>query len=322
MIKFRKFLDNRKNNPPIVVYHFGRQNYFKSMVALLNRVGFIPIVISEGSLLDKNSVKQLAIPKIDGNDSKWGHFMNVYEHMSTNRYQFELLCFKRWFDMHELMKISDYESFWHFDSDIVISPDFHAYKRQIEAYNATAFCTLEQNDNFTMSSSAHVSFWRVKDLELFLDFLILVYKEHKHILLEKWNHHSHNNLLGGVCDMTLLYLWSHSKVSPQSSGQILNLNKLHNETWNFNDNININIKGKPFGLLKIAYKNGSFFEVGNKSPMPFIHCQGGAKILINLLRIRVPIYFGLKITLGHSRLRRYLTRLKVFFTRLSIKEKR
>jgi hypothetical protein len=277
---------------------------------LLNRVGFIPIVISEGSLLEKYSVKQLAISKIDGNNSKWGHFMKFYEHMSTNRYQFELLCFKRWFDMYEIMKRSDYESFWNFDSDIVISPDFHAYKRQIEAYNTTAFSTLEQNDKYTMSSSAHVSFWRVKDLELFLDFLILVYKEHKHILLDKWNHDSHNNLSGGVCDMTLLYLWSHSKVSPQSSGQILNLNKLHKEAWNFNDNISI--KGKPFGLKKFFSKNGSFFEVGNKNPLPFIHCQGGTKILINLLWIRVPIFFGLKITHVYSRLRRYLTRLKVF----------
>ena len=305
----KKLLKKVKIGPPIVVYHFGNQNYFKSMVSLLNRAGFKPIIISDDILFHRNVARQVVISESDSSDSRWGCFMKHYEHMSTNGYKNELLCFKRWFDIYTSMKEIGCESFWHFDSDILVSTNFHAYKAQIEQCNSTAIFTPEQRDNYQMSSSAHVSYWKISDLDSFLDFMISCYKDNKPVLTHKWNHHIECNLSGGVCDMTLLYLWCNSNESPRFK-KILNLKELHKSEWNFNDNINTLNKNNSFGLLDVHYKKGGFFESGNKNPLPFIHCQGRSKMLINLIRIRLPMSFATKFTLGYSKIKQHLAKWK------------
>lgn len=47
----------------------------------------------------------------------------------------------------------------------------------------------------------------ITTLKEFINFCIEIYENRKELLLEKWNAHKDYILPGGICEMSLLYLW-------------------------------------------------------------------------------------------------------------------
>ncbi len=70
------------------------------------------------------------------------------------------------------------------------------------------YCIPEQDfDSFYWSGSGHVSFISKDFLEDFCAFVIHTYKDDFFLLQQKIDYHIKNNINGGICDMTLLYLY-------------------------------------------------------------------------------------------------------------------
>jgi len=145
-----------------------------------------------------------------------GKFEAVYAHMSTNSKTFEMICIKRWIILRNYMMKYGIPNVYYSDSDVMIYDDLsslyeHNYKNFEVCYTLPAY-----QDNYRWTASACCSYWSLKSIKAFCDFIFHCYdKTGIKKLEEKWNYHLQNNISGGVCDMTLLYLF-HDKLNFQS----------------------------------------------------------------------------------------------------------
>ena len=288
-----KLLEEISDNIPIIIYHNGNQIYFKSAIANLLSKGFTPIIVCNQPKEPKVKgafVYNLYGEKLEQRDI----FASLYNHMSTNGKQNELVCFLRWFEILFVAGKLDLKNFWHLDSDILVFDEFLTYKKDIESLGISGIYIPEQRHQYHLSATAHVSLWSQDTLGNFVNFVLDSYKNQLPILMEKWNYHLTHQINGGICDMTLLYLWSR-----ENQGIVKNIALLKVEKWRYNDNINIEVKDN-LKLIKVIQKQSVHFLVedlysDNEScpALPFIHCQGRGKMLINLYSWGLSVPFGL-----------------------------
>ena len=137
-------------------------------------------------------------------------FDEAYVHLSTNRRAFEMVCFRRWFWLRELMAggLSD---------ALVLDSDVMLYASEDElggtwiGENTELGVTrpLEQGGYRWLTSPA-VSYWTRESIGAFCDFIDASYSdpEVSAKYQEKWAFHLEHKLLGGVCDMTALHLFA------------------------------------------------------------------------------------------------------------------
>ena len=288
-----KLLEEISDDIPIIIYHNGNQVYFKSAIANLVSKGYLPIIVCN----------QPREPKIEGAlvVNLYGEqfeqrdvFASLYVHMSTNGKKNELVCFLRWFEILYVARKLNLKNFWHLDSDVLVFDEFLTYKKDIERLGISGIYIPEQRHQYHLSATAHVSLWSQDALESFVNFVLDSYKNQLPILMEKWNYHLTHQINGGICDMTLLYLWSR-----ENQGIVKNIALLKVEKWRYNDNINIEVKDN-LKLIKVIQKQSVHFLVedyysDNEScpALPFIHCQGRGKMLINLYSWGLSVPFGL-----------------------------
>jgi putative methyltransferase (TIGR04325 family) len=94
------------------------------------------------------------------------------------------------------------------DSDVMIYDDLSKTYPFYKDFDA-AYTMTEYQENFRWSASACCSFWKRETINKFCDFIIELYSTSKiEKLKAKWNYHQQNNIAGGICDMTLLYLFT------------------------------------------------------------------------------------------------------------------
>ena len=281
------------DSSPIVIFHLGKQKYFKSAVKLINKAGLKPIIIGDSNIFNQSSAKFFTKNIQDKSISnKWQQFLINYKHLHDDESSAgQLLCYERWYVILDKMKSLKIKSFWHLDSDLAIFKDFLSYKKDIENSGFTSSISIpHQKNEYQMSASSHASYWSTGDLESFIDFMSDGFITQKDKLMAKWEFHNKNNISGGVCDMTFQYLWT-LKLN-KSSVNIANIDKLYREKWTFNDNINIGVDQTNFGFLNVIKKSGQYFVKEIKclsKPLPFLHCQGRAKPLLILLNYNIPI---------------------------------
>lgn len=140
-------------------------------------------------------------------------FSSVYAHMSTNSKKFELICIKRWIILRNYMTKHNVNVAYYTDSDVMIYDSLSdIYNTHYSNYEVCYTMPADQ-ENFRWTASACCSFWTIKSIKAFVDFIFYCYdvtgiKK----LEEKWNYHMKNGIPGGVCDMTLLYLF-HDKLN-------------------------------------------------------------------------------------------------------------
>lgn len=271
-------------NIPIVFTHFGKSDFLElaiNQAKFTNPNSEIYLLGDDANLYLKGFCNHQQFSKYSECDTV---LKEAYKHFSTNSYEFEYFCFKRWFVLLDFMKNNNLNWICAADSDFMLYDNVSDYLTTILKRNnyTAAYCVQEQDfESFLWCGSGHISFVSKDFLESFCDFVISTYSSNFSLLQRKIDYHVKNNINGGICDMTLLYLYY-----IENKDDLFNLlvpficvvfdNKIDYGT-NFkvdeyhtkNDNFKAieMIKGKPYVLSK---ENTIIQFVG-------LHFQGSAK---------------------------------------------
>jgi putative methyltransferase (TIGR04325 family) len=133
-------------------------------------------------------------------------FEEAYRHMSTNSEVVERICIVRWFMLRNFMQANGVEVAYYTDSDTMIYDDLTKAYEHYKEYDASYTMPVRQ-DNYRWTASACCSFWKMKSIAAFCEFVMEQYTRNLSQLREKWSYHLQNHIPGGICDMTLLYLF-------------------------------------------------------------------------------------------------------------------
>ncbi len=98
------------------------------------------------------------------------YFTSIYEHMSGVPYEFELACFNRWFILEEFMRTNKIPVAFYCDSDVMLYCDIS------EEYDAN-FKSYDMSVMQIGYSGGMVSFWNLKSITSFCDFLKRFYED-------------------------------------------------------------------------------------------------------------------------------------------------
>lgn len=192
---------------PVLFYHTGNQEYLK--VALEQCRKYNQSVILLGDVSNQRIAQQAGCEwycaGIYDEKTLWKKFVSRYIGMSANDYNFELNCFRRFFVIKEFIKQSQIDRFVYLDSDILTYCDFSELE-QFHIADSGMSVPKEQSE-FGWVANCGISLWNRKSLDSFLNYCIDVYENHLEILEKKWKYHEENGVPGGICDMTLQYLW-------------------------------------------------------------------------------------------------------------------
>lgn len=139
-------------------------------------------------------------------------FMAAYRHMSFNGIDFELFCFKRWFIARDFMKSNNLKKAFVLDTDVLFYPDSTNCERFFATTDVSYFISKDDS-KFQWSAGPGTSYWTYDAIDSFCEFLISNYINPALLerLKEKWEFHKQNNEPGGICDMTLFYLFYKDK---------------------------------------------------------------------------------------------------------------
>jgi hypothetical protein len=306
----------KTNNSDSVVFvvHNGKNEYLSSIILAAklssNTVYYIGDQNFSNKLLPK---KQIIRPNFN-KASFLDKFSKVWKHFMTNKMRsgFEFSCFTRHFFVLETasrLKLSD---FWIIDSDFMLLENLHNISVTLKQKGFEgALSTPNCKNNYYMASAPHCSFWNVHSLKEFILFTIDQYKNNSKKLMEKYLYHKNRGLEGGVCDMTLLYLWKNkTKRRIYNSVNLIKKNQLIDHNINFSSdlyevgdfNFNKNILKKKLHFVmedfleikKIRKDKDSFYATradGSKTKVIGLHFQGGAKMLIKRFMLFKSTYF-------------------------------
>lgn len=262
----------------ILILHDGNQDYLNKCVLQAqkncNRVKFIgKSELFESELKNedlKNAEKSINL------------FLSFYKHMSTNPERIEISCFKRFFYAYEYAKINSLADIWIIDSDVMIYTNLIEISekgRWLELYDAGLSIQNQEYASYDWAASPHTSWWKTEKLKNFLEFIVDTYKNNISTLEEKYNFNRTEESRGGVCDMTLLYLWSLNKkilnFANEFAGEYcidhnINQTKIPN---NFIVKMRYGIKRVFYDddIIKLETNNNKRIKVGT------LHFQGRAK---------------------------------------------
>lgn len=210
---------NQRGEIPIIMWHRGNSDYLK--IALRQAEKYADNVILLGD--DKNkSFSDHWIDMDQYSDEKYNEFKRVYVNLSMNDDIFELRCFERYFYVLEYSKKANIERFILCDSDVLLFENLDVFfDDKTKAFSHTC----SEPDGWAVSP--HCALWTMNDMESFTDFLIKYYSSNKQILVDCFTKYKANHNKGGICDMTLLYLWLRD-----SNGKYFNTaEKFSDQNW-------------------------------------------------------------------------------------------
>ena len=270
---------------PVIFYHTGNQEYLK--IALEQCKKYNQTVF----LLGDTSNREMAIntgcfwypADIYDEKTEWKRFEQAYVGMSTNDYRFELNCFRRFFVIDEFIKELEIDKFIYLDSDILTYVNFSELE-ELESIDCGMSVPKEQS-KYGWVANCGISLWNRKSLSLFLQYCIDVYENHIEILAEKWKYHTENQVSGGICDMTLQYLWYKNDGSCEKINLVDRENGLAG-VMDFNVNLSTNCYKNEYRMnriiqiKKIQIENNQAFlfdKAGKKVCVLAIHFLGPAK---------------------------------------------
>lgn len=251
----------------LVFVHNGKSSYLKEVVTQaynFNKDADIYLLGDEENI-DLPFVKHYMIDQYSESSKQ---FEKVYEHMSSNHYEFELRCFRRWLIINEFIKEKSLEYILCLDSDVLL------------------FCNVDKIFNhflkydYTISRqySPHVTLFSRESLDKFCRYLIELYtqKDFLEKLRMRYNGFITNNKPGGICDMTAFFLYK-----CDISDNIKELSEISTEFFfdgNMNDGDGFEMKD---GIKKIYWKNELPYakntDSGRYIRFYALHFQGEAK---------------------------------------------
>lgn len=280
---------------PIFFIHSGNQEYLGYTIKQAEKNNKTVCLLGDSSNRNRSNYW---VNMQDYITEDYEKFKTIYLHMSSNPYEFELNCFRRFFVSYEFAKQNEIERFLMLDSDLLAFVNFS--KLDFSNYIA-GFSIPKNQDHYNWTASPHCSYWTLEGIKCFLDFLTDKYTNGIDQLKSKWNYHKDNKIKGGICDMTLLYLWSLS----QEKNKILNTARIYDGTV-FDHFLSVsegyeigaflvrkfcNIKHLKFDEGKAYFKT----KDGQWVKTYTIHAQGKSKIYIPVLygQKNAAIYYDL-----------------------------
>lgn len=306
-IGFTKRAPLRKLNIPVVIHHLGgKQDYFQNSVRL-NALNNNVIVIGDelnkdaGVFQEKHPrmVTFVDVQTLRNPEDRIDEFRKCFVNYSFQPEEFELQCFLRVFYLLALMKQHNLQKVFYVDSDCITLCDISKVLSHLT--NLSVGISMQkhkQNENkFHMTSCIHNSILTQDMCRRFINLCFEVYGTQKKFSLieEKWNHHK-QVMGGGVCDMTLWYLYQYHK--GEGGENVSDLNETFEyggDNCTFDHNVN-----DPYGwegnqcyrmtfqqqvnpwaeTKKIQKRKGKYYimtESGKEVRLLTIHYQGGAK---------------------------------------------
>lgn len=264
---------------PVLFVHSGKQWYLKKTIQMAEAYNDTVILLGDESnrLFCKNWIAQDSLPQ-----KRFLEFQKIYRHMSSNSYQFELSCFKRFYLIYEFLIQHDMTACVMLDSDLCSFIKYSDLEFMKQGFDA-AYSIPETQEPLVWTGSPHMSFWTIKGLGAFLDFIERSYEGDMPELEEKFEYHRNNRKNGGICDMTLLYLWG-----KKEEVKIYNTApKTKSGVFDHSLSVSSNYKKEEyqfdtkFGIKHIEWENGiPYFvdaETGEKVKALTIHAQGSSK---------------------------------------------
>ncbi|MBX9852303.1 MAG: hypothetical protein K2X86_11180 [Cytophagaceae bacterium] len=210
------------------------------------------------------------------------NFEKNYRHLSSNDPAIELFCFERWFYIKELMKEYNLEKIFTCDSDVMLFCNVSDEVYLLDN-NLAAYCFPEDQENFRLGASAHVSFWTYEGIEKLCKLISGLYsgKNFPSEVQEKWDYVVKNNIPGGITDMVALNLFS--KKFKVSNLLTINSNSTYDDNINSSENYLRNEFSMENGIKKIIWKDKIPFglnQQGETVRFKALHFQGVAKGLM------------------------------------------
>ncbi len=189
---------------------------------------------------------------------KWKEFLEVFVNWSPYPKAWAEGIFKRFFLILEYLERYGYEDCVLIDSDVLIYFDASKYepflhcKTALEVPLNQDIDVLWKGNGYKWKACAGVAYFTKQGLIEFTDYCIDIYKNHREILLEKWDIHEKYKIYGGINEMTVLYLWC--RQLPE--GEFLNLLKEDE-----NHAVVDNFIGIPTGYLDDQYEYDKVFNL-------------------------------------------------------------
>lgn len=189
---------------------------------------------------------------------KWKEFHAVFENLSPYPQAWAEGIFKRFFLILEYLERNGFDDCVIIDSDVLLYLDVSEYepfrhcKTAMEVPLEQDIAVLWKGNGYKWKACAGVAYFTKQGLIEFTDYCIDVYKNHKDILLEKWEVHQKYQIYGGIGEMALLYLW----IQTLPEGEFLNL--LEDDA---NHAVFDNSVGASAGYLEDQYEYNSFFDL-------------------------------------------------------------
>lgn len=293
---------------PVYIAHDGNQEYVRCTVKLAETINENVVLFGDDS--NKGYAKKWV--NVNNFGGKYlNEFKKVYMHMSFYPKEYEASFYKRIFAICDYMLQKNVDAAIIADSDVCIYENLSKYN--FAGYDA-AINWQKNQKKYMWAASIGCSYWKVDALKEFCEFIIDTYRDNISILESKWKHHIEHKLPGGVCEMTLAYLWmktTNKKVlntAKVNDGQYIdssftNGTSYKEDEYQMDDILNIK-KFKFIDKMPFFYKkNGELVESF------VIHCQGSSKKYIPLLvkhENRRYVYFLWHIVVFFSRVKHNL----------------
>jgi hypothetical protein len=262
---------------PVILIHSGYQDYLN---------------YSLNKALEKNEVYLIGDvnPNIQNDKFNFFHLQNyindefrqftsLYEHLSTNPYQFELFCFLRWFIVKEFMTKEKIDTCFYIDSDVMLYVDVNDEFKKFEQYD---FTVLHR-------TAAVSSFITKRGIENFCSLLMKTYSNKNTYQYQKIKSHftirQQYGLGGGVCDMTLLEVFHYNADDGGGPGRVGEMMSILDDST-YDHNINVSDQDFDFknGIKNIQMIEGIPYVFSNKLnkliKFNSIHFNSGAKVLM------------------------------------------
>lgn len=263
---------------PVVFFHIGDHDYFKSSLRIALKNNYVIHIGDSSKSLDPR-YRFVDVREVS---EGFKEFASIYQHYSFNPLEYERVCFLRWIALMNLMKKENISHAFYADSDVAVLDNISLAFSEIGSPE-TSFVVVDDQKNYRWSACGLSSFWTLESITKMCEFIFSSYSDPLKLsrLQEKANWHVQNNVPGGVCDMTVFYLFTlENDVSPINKlieGTVFDQNV--NDSENFFRNEFFMIDGKK---KIVRDRNSLFGETSNGERVRFrtIHCQGNAKAFL------------------------------------------
>lgn len=209
----------------------------------------------------------------------------AYVKMSYYTDVYDLAVFKRYFVLRDFMEAEKLDLVFSCDSDVMLysRPEDEASVFGVKDF---AYCIPENQYAYRWSASSHAAYFSRDGIERFCDFIVETYTTRVGLakLKRKWEWHQKQKKSGGVCDMTLLWLFY------LENKDVVNLSRARGrEPRAFDHHVNTPENELPNEYemegrkKRLVWRNGKPYGhnliTGEEVRFAALHLQGGAKKL-------------------------------------------